>query len=132
MPTLIAALSPTNLNVLPERALKKPCGADTAVAIDGDRVVSGMDYFRIYVYDKTKRLLRTTDLIAENKIAALTNARDFLTHETQWFAFELWQNARRVHKEIRNIAEVPPPVLRIVTRLEVSPPPVAAGGNAVI
>ena len=86
-----------------------------------------MDYFRLYVYDKTKQVLRTTDLVAENNIAEMTNARDFLANEAQWYAFELWQNARRVHKEIRTTAEIPSaPVIRTVARLAPIAPPATA------
>ncbi len=86
-------------------------------------LVNGVDYFRLYVYDKTKQLLRTTDLVAENKIAAMTNARDFLANEAHWFAFELWQNARRVHKEIRSTpAEPAVPVVRTVAHLKPDTP----------
>ena len=60
-----------------------------------------MPYFRCYLFDKTKHLLESTDLIAPDKTAAISRVRALFASEETWFAFELWKNARRVHKELR-------------------------------
>jgi len=77
-----------------------------------------MAYFRWYFFDKTKHLLESNDLIAPDKTAAISRVRALLASEETWFAFELWQNARRVHKELRTESGTTPEMVTgIVERL---------------
>ena len=65
-----------------------------------------MPYFRCYFFDKTKHLLESNDIIAPTKTAAIARVRALSVAEETWFAFELWQNARRVHKESGTTHEI--------------------------
>jgi hypothetical protein len=81
-----------------------------------------MAYFRLYVLDAKNRQIASINVNADHKLAAIENARGLLTADSSWFAFELWQNARQVHKELRSdfdLLRTPlVPIARSVTYLK--------------
>ena len=81
-----------------------------------------MAYFRLYVLDPKNRQIASINLNAEHKLAAVNNARGLMTVDSEWFAFEIWQNARQVHKELRSdfdLLRTPViPIARSVTYLK--------------
>ncbi len=60
-----------------------------------------MAYFRVYVLDAKNRQIAAMNLNAEHKFAAIENARGLMTADLPWFAYEIWHNARQVHRELR-------------------------------
>ena len=81
-----------------------------------------MACFRVYAFDRTFQLFRSDDLIAPDKESAIARASDLIQTEPNWFAFELWQDARRVHRKMRAVAvaAVSPKLLAAIHRLGAS------------
>lgn len=57
-------------------------------------------HFRLYILDRANEVRRSLDVIAASKDAAMVRARTELQGDSDGFAYELWQNARRVSKEL--------------------------------
>jgi hypothetical protein len=64
-----------------------------------DRLNQMTGHFRLYVFDRDNRIVRSLDMIAPDKAAATKLARVMLRADSDVHAYELWQNARRVQKE---------------------------------
>jgi hypothetical protein len=59
--------------------------------------------FRVYALDRTNKILASNDLIAPDKKTAVSRALSSLYDVDGWAAFELWRDARRVHKARREL-----------------------------
>jgi hypothetical protein len=57
--------------------------------------------FRFYAMDRKNQIVVRDDLVAADKYSAISRALTTLSGVEEWVAFELWQNARRIHKERR-------------------------------
>ncbi len=60
--------------------------------LEGDSPVS---YFRLYVFDRTQRVVRSFDLIAAELVNAIARARHELNAHPDGAGYELWQATRR-------------------------------------
>jgi hypothetical protein len=68
-------------------------------ATDGDRMTTS--YFRLYTFNEKNKIVRADDLTAPERVTAIVRANNLLAAQPDWFAYELWQNSRRINRSYR-------------------------------
>jgi hypothetical protein len=55
------------------------------------------DRFRLYVFDRDNRIVRSLDMIAPDRVTATKLARGSAGRHSDAHSYELWQAARSIH-----------------------------------